>query len=107
MTGQYKDAHCYALREEAKICSMVTSIRRECAKAGEKAVRQPQDHPRRITWEVVLTKRCRKSWRSECKRLQDDLPEALNSCEELGMHNRAPWRECQIKVHPKLPGLTI
>ena len=106
VTGQYKDTHCDALRKEANICSMATSIRRECAKAGEKAARQPQDHPRRITWEAVSTQRCRKSWRSECKRLQEDLPEALNSREELGTHCRAPWRECQIDVHPELPGLT-
>ena len=104
--GQYKDTHCDALRKEVNICSMATSIRRECAKAGEKTARQPQDHPRTITWEAVSTKRCRKNWRSECKRLQKDLQEVLYSRVELGTHCRAPWRECQIDVHPELLGLT-
>ena len=54
----------------------------------------------------MSTQRCRESWRSECKRLQEDLPEGLNSREELGTHCRAPWRECQIDVHPELLDLT-
>ena len=105
VTGQYKDIHCDTLRREANICSMETSIKRECAKAAEKAARQPPDHPRRITWEGEVHQRCRKSWRSEGVKLQGHLPEVLSARKPLNFYGRAPWLSSQVEVHPELPGL--
>ena len=105
INGQYRDSPCEALRKEANICTMDTTMRREAIKSAEKALRMPEDHPRRTTWENSIAKRCRKSWSSECLEAQKGFPQAFNNRQDFYMYATPPWLQAAFQVYPKLPGL--
>ena len=91
------NSSCEALRAEATVNSMRSVIRQNIAKSRKKALRLPEDHPRRVAFEGVC--------RSRLKR-RDARSESENICKKLGEHNRAyfdffavkPWEKGLGKV---------
>ena len=58
------------------------------AKSREKALRLPEDHPRRVAFEGVCTSRLKR---------RDARSEAENFCKELGEHHCAPFQFFAVK----------
>ena len=73
ITGQSMSSPCEALRAKATVNSMRCVIRQNIFKSKEKALRLPEDHPRRVAFEGVS--------RSRLKR-RDAWSEAKNLCKE-------------------------
>ena len=77
---------CEALR--ATVNSIICVIRQNSAKSREKALRLPEDHPRRLSFELVC--------RSRLKR-RDARSEAKILCLELGEHHHARFEFFTVK----------
>ena len=64
VTGQLRSTPLEALRAEAEVTSMHTTIRRNCAVAWEKSMRLPASNPRaRLTADVTHRLKTKGSWR--------------------------------------------
>ena len=88
ITDQSMSSPCEYLRSEATVNSIRCVIRQAIAKPKEKALRLPEDHPRRVAFKGVC--------RSRLKR-RDARSEAENLCRELGEHHRAPFQFFTVK----------
>ena len=91
-TGQSITSPCEALRAEAIVNSMRCVISQNIAKSREKALRLPEDHPRRVAFEGVCRPRLKRRYaRSEAETL----------CKEIGEHHLAPFEFFTVKLWEK------
>ena len=94
-SGQYKTAPSEAKRAECSIVSYATSSKRAIAKAREKAVRLPTDHPRHIAIQPAVKKRLTKKsdWRSTSADIIDThLPlSCISTPQPFELFTIPPW----------------
>ena len=91
ITGQHQSTPVEALRAEAAVTSYATSSDRACLTSWEKAVRCPEDHPRRTTADNTTIKRsARHSWRSKAAKLSKVLPATHQNREPFALYSLEP-----------------
>ena len=105
IAGHYRSSPVESSRMEAGLCSMRTTMRRECVRAGEKAMRMPVGHPGRSALEASDDRRNRKSWRTEFKKESANLPIAMKARRPLELFSAPPWVKSNFEVHTRIPGL--
>ena len=108
MTGIYKTAPVESLLKECRMTSIATDIDRECAKSYEKALRLPEDHPRRIAAQPtgVPHRTVRSSWRENASNLLAALPPTLKKRKEFDLFPREPWkRKKAVTINTSLEGV--
>ena len=106
ITGQYRSTPLEALRLEAGVQSYTTQSKRLLLTASEKALRSPQDHPRRLAVEGAVAHRlARPSFRTRTEDLKSHLPATFENREELSYSTPPPWMEgSTLTIHQTLPG---
>ena len=110
ITGQTLNTPREALLLEAGEESLKTQFQRNAVIAAEKALRLPQDHPRRIAYEQTNTSKRiqRKSWGTTSRDLLQNLPnnEEMSNRKPLVYFNHPPWiPDPRITIFSTLPGI--
>ena len=108
ITGQLISTPIEALYIEAGVPSHRTTSKRLVARSLEKALRCPEDHPRRITADEQVDRRTdKKCWRSVAYELLGQLPAELNNREQLDFYPLPPWQQssCKLNIYPTVPGI--
>jgi len=107
MTGIYKTAPVESLLKECRMVSISTEIDRQCLTSYEKALRLPEDHPRREVAEQSVTHRtARSSWRAHAAKLGTLLPATALTRKELPLFKREPWKERKsLTINANLVGV--
>ena len=76
-------------------------------KSAEKAVRLPEDHPRRIAFANHCPKRLKRdNWRDKATELMEILPRDIALRIDIRHFTTNPWMEAKaIPIHPELEGV--
>ena len=108
ITGQAKTSPVECLRSEANIPSYSSVSKAACMRAREKALRLPEDHPRRISLAQPVLNRLknRSGCLSKSADLLKDLPAAASLRKPLKFFSTAPWLQGSGNAHifSTLPG---
>jgi len=108
ITGQAKDSPVESLCLEANLPSYSSVITATCMRAREKALRLPEDHPRRIclTQPNNIRLEKRSSCRSKALDLLKDLPTDAHFRKPITFHYTPPWLQGvgEANICPNLPG---
>ena len=93
VTGQCRTTPVEALTLEAGVPQYRTVSRRLCVLAYERAMRLPDDHPRRVAASTSVAHRTRRasSWRREAVVLSSTLGLSDQEREPLSLGGLAPW----------------
>ena len=107
ITGQYKATRTEALRLECGLPGFKTSADRLALKAAEKAIRLPEEHPRKLAYEgVVGHTRKQSNWRTRSHQLARQLPRDLVPRANINYFPCAPWITApMLTVYPFLEGV--
>ena len=109
ISGQFKDSPLPALRFETGIPSYQTHMDRNILKSREKALRLPEEHPRRVAREESVIKRLdRHTWCSKADEIAGKLDiKDLSPRKPLSFHTLAPWQNKPLdNIYSQVPGLS-
>ena len=107
ISGQYRSSPVESLRKETGIPSYQTISNQSCIKAREKGLRCPPDHPHRVTFEIQVPQRTK---RTSCRSKAEELTASLN----IDVSNRkmissaasAPWSLTkETAIFDDVPGI--
>ena len=111
VSGQLVSTPLDALRKETNVNSYSTTSKHLILKAREKALRNTDDHPKRIALNAHVPQRLqsRSNWRCKAIELAVALPETLNHRQQINHFTIAPWvvddsNNCTI--HRSTPGIS-
>ena len=108
-SGQYRTAPSEAKRAECQVVSYATSSKRAIAKAREKAIRLPADHPRFKAIQPAGQKRLLKSdWRSTSAEIIDTyIPlSCISTAQSFELFTVPPWENSLgATITEKVPGI--
>ena len=107
VTGQYRSTRVEALRAECGLPSMKVHMDRLIVKSREKAIRLPEDHPRRLAAEGDTTHRRKQTnWRAKSLQLSRILPQELDNRVNLEYFPEKPWISApHLEIYPLLEGV--
>ena len=93
VTGQLVSTPLDALRKKANVNSYSTTSKQLILKAREKALRNTDDHPKRMALNAHVPQRLqsRSNWRRKAIELAMALPEALNHRQQTDHFTIRPW----------------
>jgi ribonuclease HI len=108
VSGHHKTSPVEALYREVGEPSLRTTIRRSAAIAAEKALRLPDDHPRKIAFLDTTPRRLkRQNWRNLAENIHGNLPKGLEQRKPLQYYAFPPWLHTpNLEVHITLPGIS-
>ena len=111
ITGQAKSAPIEGLQKESNIPSYRSVSNSKCMKARERALRLPEDHPRRICLDqptVPLRLPDRRSCRSKALELSANLPNEASNRKPICLFSAPPWKAGagDTNIFCNLPGIT-
>ena len=110
ITRQPKTSPTDCMRLEMDLPSIQSTIKSACMKAREKALRLPQDHPRRECLDQPANIRLER--RANCRtsgiKMEEQLPAEASNRKQLLHYEVPPWKQDigQTKIQPELPGIT-
>ena len=111
VTGHLVSTPLDALRKEANVNSYSTTSKQLILKAREKALRNTDDHPKRIALNAHVPQRLqsRSNWRRKAIELAVALPETLNHRQQTNQFTVAPWvvDDCNnCTIHRSIPDIS-
>ena len=108
ITRQAKTSPVESLRLEANLPSYSSVIKATCMRAREKALRLPEDHPRRIclSQPTINRLKSRSNCRTKSEQLLKDLPVEAQLRKPIIYHSTPPWMHGvgDTIICPVLPG---
>lgn len=110
ITRQSKTSPEDCMRLEVGVSSIRSLIKSSCMKSHEKALRLPQDHPRRICLdqEPIVRLQRRTNCRTTGLQLRESLPPESNNRRPFSFYSVAPWLQDlgTVEIFKELPGIT-
>ena len=110
ITRQSKTSPQDCMRLEVDVPSIKSVITSTCMRSHEKALRLPQDHPRRICLDQdpIIRLERRKNCRTTGTQLRERLPPEANNRRPFSFYAVPPWLQDlgSVEIFKDLPGIT-
>ena len=110
ITGQFKTSPLDCMRLELGVPSIHASIKANCMKSHEKALRLPPDHPRKICLdkEPIIRLECCTNCRTTGLKHLETLPLEAGNRRPFSFYAVPPWEQDlgTVKILKDLPRIT-